>query len=82
VEEKKNSPLESFQVGLAALEQIVNRLESGEIALEDALLAFEDGVRLVRLLNEKLSAVERRVEVLTRGEGGTLRLTPWSEEGE
>jgi len=63
-----------FEEGMAKLEAVVVRLESGDLALEDALEAFETGVGLVRLLNEKLSEVEQRVQVLSRGEDGALRL--------
>jgi len=69
-----------FQEGLLALEQIVTRLESGELALEDALRAFERGVGLVRILNEKLTQAEQRIELLTRSADGTLRLQVTEEE--
>ena len=69
-----------FADGLAALEALVARLESGELSLEDALHAFEEGVRLVRVLEEKLTVAERRVEILTRASDGSLRLDPSIEE--
>jgi len=69
-----------FADGLAALEALVARLESGELSLEDALQAFEEGVRLVRVLEEKLTVAERRVEILTRAPDGSLRLDPAAEE--
>jgi exodeoxyribonuclease VII small subunit len=65
-----------FEAGMAALEALVARLESGELALEDALVAFEQGVRLVRTLTERLNAAEQRVELLVREEDGRLRLQP------
>lgn len=63
-----------FQEGLLALERIVTRLESGELPLEDALRAFEEGVGLVRTLNEKLTRAEQRIELLTRAPDGSLRV--------
>jgi exodeoxyribonuclease VII small subunit len=69
-----------FQDGLLALEQIVARLESGELALEDALRAFEQGVGLVRVLNEKLTQAEQRIELLTRSADGTVRLQVTEED--
>jgi len=71
-----------FEDALHDLEETVQRLESGELSLEDALVAFERGVGLVRVLNEKLAAVEQRVEVLMRdsqGRLGTRSLDPESE---
>ena len=73
------SPLR-FDEGVAALEALVVRLESGELALEEALAAFEQGVALVRLLNERLTAAEQRVELLIRGDDGGLRLQPVDDE--
>lgn len=69
-----------FQEGLHALEQVVARLESGELALEDALRAFEEGVGLVRVLNEKLTQAEQRIELLTKANDGTLRLQLMEED--
>lgn len=61
---------------MRALEELVRRLERGEMSLEEALAAFEEGIRLVKALNERLTEVEARVEVLTRGQAGELKLTP------
>jgi exodeoxyribonuclease VII small subunit len=62
-----------FEDGLAALETLVAGLETGELALEDALRSFEAGVGLVRTLNAQLAAAEQRVEILTRGADGRLQ---------
>jgi exodeoxyribonuclease VII small subunit len=69
-----------FEDGMAALEALVARLEAGELPLEDALAAFEQGVGLVRALNQRLSAAEQRVEVLVRGADGAVRLQPLDDE--
>jgi exodeoxyribonuclease VII small subunit len=69
-----------FADGVATLEALVERLESGELTLEEALQAFERGVGLVRALDQKLTEVERRVEILSRADDGTLRLQPAKEE--
>jgi len=58
-----------FEEMLKGLEEIVDRLESGTLSLENSLAAFEQGVGLVRELTAKLDDVERRVEVLTREDG-------------
>jgi exodeoxyribonuclease VII small subunit len=65
-----------FEDGLAELEGIVQRLEKGELPLEDSLAAFERGVALVRTLSQRLAEVEQRVEVLLKSEGGKLLLRP------
>lgn len=65
----------SFEACLAALEQVVDRIETGELSLEESLSTFERGVRLVRSCNEKLTAVEKRIELLTRDPDGKLQLS-------
>ena len=60
---------QGFEEMLKGLEEIVDRLESGTLSLENSLAAFEQGVGLVRELTAKLDDVERRVEVLTREDG-------------
>ncbi len=71
-----------FEDALHDLEETVQRLESGELSLEDALVAFERGVGLVRVLNEKLAEVEQRVEVLMRDSQGRLRTRALDSESE
>jgi exodeoxyribonuclease VII small subunit len=61
-----------FEQALEQLEALVARLEGGGQSLEDALRAFEDGVRLVRLCSERLRAAEVRVRELVEGPDGPL----------
>ena len=70
-----------FEDALAELEGIVQRLEKGELPLEDSLVAFERGVALVRSLSQRLAEVEQRVEVLLRSDAGKFLLRP-APEGE
>lgn len=67
----------SFEAALEALERVVARLESGSLGLEEALAAFEEGVRLARQCESRLDQAERRVEVLLRAPDGTLRAEPY-----
>jgi exodeoxyribonuclease VII small subunit len=71
-----------FEDALAELEGIVQRLEKGEIGLEDSLAAFERGIGLVRTLSQRLADVEQRVEVLLKTEGGKLVVRPAAEDEE
>jgi exodeoxyribonuclease VII small subunit len=68
-----------FEDALAELEGIVQRLEKGELPLEDSLAAFERGIALVRALAQRLADVEQRVEVLLRSESGKLLVRPVRE---
>ncbi|TMA37028.1 MAG: exodeoxyribonuclease VII small subunit [Deltaproteobacteria bacterium] len=69
-----------FEEALAELEGLVQRLEKGELPLEDSLAAFERGVNLVRLLTQRLAEVEQRVEVLLKTEAGRLIRRPLEDE--
>jgi exodeoxyribonuclease VII small subunit len=70
-----------FEDALARLEEIVQTLESGNLALEDSLKAFEEGVRLARHCAKYLEEAERRIELLTKDEAGLLKTQPFSWEG-
>ncbi len=61
---KKAPETPSFENALGELEQIVSRLESGELPLEDALNEFERGVQLARLGQQQLQQAEQRVHIL------------------
>jgi exodeoxyribonuclease VII small subunit len=63
-----------FETALEELEAVVEQLESGELSLEDSLSAFEKGVGLVRFCNQKLSEVEKKIEMLVRDRDGKLEL--------
>jgi len=62
-----------FEQTLAQLEALVRRLESGELPLDEALRAFEQGVRLTRECQTALSAAQQKVQLLLqRGETAIL----------
>ncbi len=69
----------SFEASLEALEQIVQQLESGDLPLEKSLELFEQGVRLSRECQERLSQAERRIEVLLRDNQGRTVVTNFNE---
>tara|TARA_A100001037_G_scaffold303622_1_gene338084 strand:- start:71 stop:298 length:228 start_codon:yes stop_codon:yes gene_type:complete len=54
-----------FETALKELEQVVASLESGELALQDSLKAFEKGVELTRYCQTSLQAAELKVQELT-----------------
>jgi exodeoxyribonuclease VII small subunit len=60
---------EKFEESLEKLEEIVRRMEAGEMTLEESLKAFEEGIKLSRLCAKKLDEADRRVELLLREEG-------------
>ncbi len=60
----------SFEASLEALEQIVHELEHGDLPLEKSLELFEQGIKLSRQCQERLSQAERRIEILMRDNQG------------
>ena len=59
----------TFEKALERLEQIVASLESGESELDKSLTLFEEGVKLVKLCNEKLDNAESVVKKLVNCDG-------------
>lgn len=59
---------EKFEEALGRLEEIVKKMEAGDMTLEESLKAFEEGIKLARLCSRKLDEAERRVEVLLKQE--------------
>ena len=56
----------SFEQALERLETIVDRLEQGDLPLEESLAVFEEGVALTRRCAGELDTAERRIEELVR----------------
>ena len=53
-----------FEKKLGRLEEIVSKMEAGELALEDSLKLFEEGVKLSRDCNTQLTEAEQKVKLL------------------
>jgi exodeoxyribonuclease VII small subunit len=64
----KNMAKEKFEEALGRLEDIVKKMEAGDMTLEESLKAFEEGIKLARLCSRKLDEAERRVEILLKQE--------------
>lgn len=60
----------TFEQALASLEQVVQKLEKGDLPLEESLKLYEEGVRLSRLCHGKLEEAEGRIEVLLKDARG------------
>jgi len=74
--EKAKSEL-SFEQGLERLEQIVQELEKGDLALERALELFEEGMKLSVACRKKLEEAENRVEILLKKSDGKMTAEPF-----
>jgi exodeoxyribonuclease VII small subunit len=69
----------AFEGALDELEALVERLEAGDLALEQALATFERGVALSRRCAELLERAEQRIDELVRASGGAA-VRPFSTE--
>jgi len=61
-----------FESTLAELEELVARMEAGDLPLEEALRSFERGVQLTRECQAALQAAQQRVQVLTQRAAGPV----------
>jgi exodeoxyribonuclease VII small subunit len=68
---------EKFEDALKQLQAIVDKLERGDLPLEDALESFTEGVRLVRFCHQKLEEAESKVQMLLKDEQGEWTTAPF-----
>jgi exodeoxyribonuclease VII small subunit len=66
----------SFEDALAELEQIVRRLEGGQVKLDEAILSYERGAHLKRHCEKKLNEAQQRVDRIGIGPDGTVTAEP------
>ncbi|WP_062267864.1 exodeoxyribonuclease VII small subunit [Endozoicomonas arenosclerae] len=72
----------AFEQSLSELDALVQKMESGDMSLEDSLKAFEQGVKLTRECQKALTEAEQRVQQLLENQG-QLETRPFeSTEGE
>ena len=65
----------SYEAALQELEQIVGRIEAGQVPLEQLLQGYQRGAELLRFCRDRLDAVENQIRVLDEG-----TLKPWTQE--
>ncbi|MBA7654408.1 Exodeoxyribonuclease 7 small subunit [subsurface metagenome] len=56
--------MKSFEERLNRLEELSEKLKTGNVPLEEAVSLFEEGIKLARDLEKELSKIERKVEIL------------------
>jgi len=88
--EKKNTltstsistPQHSLESALARLEAIVADIEANPPPLETLIERYEEGVRLLKICQDKLTAAERRIEIISRNAQGEVALQPFEADAE
>ena len=67
---KKVAAEANFEQAMQRLEHIVEQMESGDLALEELIVRYEEGMKLVKVCQERLAAAEERIEIITRNSAG------------
>src|SRR2546423_891757 len=62
----------SFEKAMERLEAIVEEMESGKMLLEDLLVRYEEGMKLVKVCQERLTRAEEKIEIITRNHAGQV----------
>lgn len=70
----------SFEKAMEKLEEIVKRLENGDLELEEALKKFEEGMKYSKYCIEKLDRTEKRITLLMQDEDGNITQEPFEDE--
>jgi exodeoxyribonuclease VII small subunit len=71
-----------FEKSLTRLEEVVRKLESPQLSLDEAMKLFEEGVELSRECQKQLEEAEGRVEILLKKADGKLSTEPFAPETE
>lgn len=66
-----------FEAALAKLEEIVRKLENGNLTLEESLKSFEEGIKLARVCEKMLQEAKGKVEQLIQKESGKWEEAEW-----
>ena len=69
---RKPAPEANFEQAMKRLEAIVEQMESGELSLEDLIVRYEEGMKLVKVCQERLVSAEQRIEIITRNSARCL----------
>jgi exodeoxyribonuclease VII small subunit len=67
---KKTDPGQNFEGAMDRLEEIVEEMESGKMMLEELIVRYEEGMKLVKVCQERLASAEQRIEIITRNNAG------------
>jgi exodeoxyribonuclease VII small subunit len=77
----KEEPRLDFESAMRDLEELVDRLERGDLPLEESLAAFERGIMLTRSCQSALKEAEQKVEILLKKSGEPVLQTFEGEPG-
>ncbi|MBN2245817.1 MAG: exodeoxyribonuclease VII small subunit [Candidatus Aminicenantes bacterium] len=67
----------SFEKALSELEDIVEKMEKGDLSLNESLALFERGVQLARFMRTEIETAEKKIEILLKDEKGKIQPEPF-----
>jgi exodeoxyribonuclease VII small subunit len=70
----------SFEEAMKELGDIVEKLEDGDVSLEESIKLFENGMKLSKTCQKMLENAEKKVSVLTANEDGEMQQEPFAEK--
>ena len=71
-----------FEEALSRLEEIVRKLEEGQLALDESLKLFTEGMELSKFCSSKLEEAKKKVEILTKASSGKITTSPFKLDKE
>ncbi len=74
-------PNPTFEGAMERLETLVEQMENARLPLEELIRSYEEGIRLVRVCNERLTAAEQRIEIITRDAAGQAQTSEFPAAG-
>ena len=79
---KKSEPQLNFEAAMDRLEAIVDQMESGKMPLEELIVRYEEGMKLVKVCQERLASAEQRIAIITRNHAGKPVVEPFEPKTE
>jgi exodeoxyribonuclease VII small subunit len=67
---RKTASEPNFEAAMDRLEAIVDQMESGKLMLEELIVRYEEGMKLVKVCQERLASAEQRIQIITRDQAG------------
>lgn len=70
----------TFETAMDRLEAIVEQMESGKLPLEELIVRYEEGMNMVKVCQERLTAAEQKIEIIARDNAGQAVVKPFEPE--
>ncbi len=67
----------NFEGAMDRLEEIVDQMESGKMMLEELIVRYEEGMKLVKICQERLASAEQRIDIITRNSAAKPVVKPF-----